>query len=482
MVDFRPVVYALGILIVMLGGAMFVPALVDIFTGNSDWIQFTFWGVLSLFIGLVMVIANRGITGNLSLRQAFLLTVLAWIVLPAVAALPLWNGALETSYTDAYFEAMSGLSTTGSTILSGLDTAPPGLLLWRALLQWLGGIGIIVMAVAILPMLRIGGMQLFKMESSDRSDKVLPRTAQIAGAIGGLYVGLTALCMVALIVAGLTPFDAVAHAFTTIATGGFSTKDASIGHFDSGFVDGIVVTFMILGSLPFVLYLQVLRGRPIFLWRDEQARFFLLLVVFLVLFVTIWLSLWKGQPLSEAFRFGSFNIISLLTGTGFSTTNYGAWGSFSVTLFFSVMFIGGCAGSTSCGVKIFRFVVLFKAMRTWMDRMITPNGVFIPRYNGRPISEDVISSVISFMVLFLICFLALTGLLMLTGLDWITAFSGAGTALANVGPGLGDIIGPAGNFVSLPDSSKWLLAAGMLLGRLELFSVLVLLSPAFWRA
>ena len=416
------------------------------------------------------------------MRQAFLLTALAWVVIAAFGALPFVFSNLELAYTDAFFEAMSGVTTTGSTVITGLDFAPPGILLWRAILQWLGGIGIIVMAVAVLPMLQVGGMQLFRMESSDTSEKILPRAAQIVGAIAALYFCLTALCAVAMWVAGMTPFEAVAHAMTTIATGGFSTSDASIGHFNSAAIDYVVIIFMLAGSLPFVLYLQAVRGRSRALFGDSQVRWFFAITAIAVAVMVLWQWLGNDVGAADALRYASFNVVSILTGTGYATADYMAWGGFAVAVFFFIMFIGGCAGSTSCGIKIFRIQVLFAATVIQMKRLLQPHGVFTPRYNGKPLQESVIASVMSFLFLFAICFGVLAFGLSALGLDFLTAISGAATAMANVGPALGDTIGPTGNFQSLPDAAKWLLSLGMLLGRLELFTVLVLFSPAFWRA
>lgn len=482
MIDLRPVFYALGALILLMAGGMILPALTDLVVGNPDWQIFAIALFLTAMIGGMLMLSNRDTGDALNLRQAFLLTTLAWAVMPAFAALPFAFSELDLSFTDAYFEAMSGITTTGSTVISGLDHAPPGILLWRSLLQWFGGIGIIVMAVAILPMLQVGGMQVFKTESFETAEKILPRAAQISIAISGLYIAFTALAAILYMLAGMSAFNAIAHAMTAIATGGFSTSDASIGYFDSFAVDMITVLLMIIGSIPFILFLQVLRGRPLALWRDEQTRGFLYLVAFLCALVTVWLVVWKDFTISEAWRYGSFNIISILTGTGFSSTDYGQWGAFSVTLFFFVMFIGGCAGSTSCGIKIFRFQVLLKSMRCWIEHTLQPNGVFVARYNGRPITDDVRSSVMSFMIFFLGIFIILSLGVASTGADWVTAMSAAGTALANVGPGVGDIVGPSGNFGSLTDPAKWMLSIGMLVGRLEIFAVLVLFSKAFWRA
>ena len=376
---------------------------------------------------------------------------------------------------------MSGITTTGSTVIKGLDEAPAGILLWRALLQWLGGIGIIVMAVAIMPMLQIGGMQLFRMESSDRSEKVMPRVRQISTAIGLVYLALTAICAAALGLAGLSGFDAIAHAMTTIATGGFSTRDGSIGHFANPLAESIIVVFMILGSLPFVLYLQAMRGTPGAILRDTQVRWFMSVVVFFALTVGLWHHWANDAPLLRALQLSVFNVISIITGTGYTSADYSTWGGFAVGVFFFLMFIGGCAGSTTCGIKIFRYQVLYATAEAQIRRLIQPHGVFIAHFNRRPITEDVSGSVMGFFFLFVASFAVLAMLLSLLGLDMVTALSGAATAICNVGPALGDIIGPSGYFGPMPDAAKWILSAGMLLGRLELFTVLVLFSPAFWQ-
>jgi trk/ktr system potassium uptake protein len=480
--DFRPISFVIGLLLAPLGLFMVIPALVDIGYNNADWPIFLLSGGLTTFAGVSLALANRGIGDDLSLKQAFLLTTLVWIILPAFAALPFFMSDLNLSYTDAYFEAMSGLTTTGSTVITGLDHASKGVLIWRALLQWLGGVGIIMMAIAVLPMLRIGGMQLFRMESSDSSEKIMPRATQISGAIASLYLVLSAICFAALVFAGLEPFDAAAHTMATIATGGFSTSDASLGNFDSAAVDAIVTLFMIIGSMPFVLYLQLLRGRPLAIWRDSQVRGFLGLILGLVMVIVAWLVFALDFSTGEAVRYASFNVVSILTGTGFATTDFTLWGSFAVAIFFLLTFVGGCAGSASCGLKIFRLQVLFEAIKTQVRRMNSPHAIITPSYNGAPLSAGVISSVMSFMFLYLLTFVILSLALALTGVDMITALSGAATTLSNVGPGLGDVIGPTGTFAPLSDSAKWLLAGGMLLGRLELFTVLVLFTPAFWRA
>jgi trk system potassium uptake protein TrkH len=479
-IDFRPVLFICGILLATLAVMMGIPALADLDAGNQDWQTFVLSGVLTLFVGVALILTNRSETIRLNLRQAFVFTTLSWVVIAAFAALPLAFSDLGLSYTDAFFEATSGITTTGSTVIVGLDFAPPGILLWRAILQWLGGIGVIVVAVAILPVLQVGGMQLFRMESSDTSEKVLPRTAQIATAIAVIYVVLSAVCAAAYWTAGMTPFEAATHAMTTIATGGFSTSDASLGYFDNPTIDWIAVLFMILGGMPFVLFLQAVRGKPLMLWRDGQVRWFLSIIACGIVGLSLWQWSNGSEPL-QAVRQAAFNVVSIITGTGYSTSDYSQWGGFAIAAFFMFMFIGGCAGSTSCGIKVFRFQVLYATAQTQIARLVQPHGVFIAYYNRQPISDQVVSSVMGFFFVFVVSFAVLALALGSLGLDFLTSVSGAATAIANVGPGLGDVIGPAGTFATLPDPAKWLLAAGMLLGRLELFTVLVLFSPAFWR-
>ena len=470
-----------GIVLSSLALAMIVPAVVDVAANNPDWQVFAASAGVALFTGVALILTNRAPAGELSVRQTFLLTTITWVVAAAFGALPFAFSDLNLSYSDAFFEAMSGITTTGSTVLAGLDSAPPGILLWRALLQWLGGIGIILIAVAFLPRLQVGGMQLFHTESSDPSGKVLPRVAQLATALGTIYVLITVICALGLWAAGMSPFEAVAHAMTTIATGGFSTSDSSIGHFDSAVIDWIITAFMILGSLPFVLYLEVMRRDSGPLLRDSQVRFFLATLLVLIALMTMWLVSSGGMGAGAAIRYASFNVVSIVTGTGYSTADYGQWGSFAVVSFLFFMFIGGCAGSTSCGIKIFRYQVLLATAGAQIKRLWQPHGVFVPHYNRKPIPESVSDAVTSFFFLFVFTFALIALGLTALGLDFVTAVSGAATAITNVGPALGEIIGPAGNFQALPDAAKWLLSAGMLLGRLELLTVLVLFTPRFWQ-
>ena len=481
MANLRPVLLVIGILLTSLGCAEMLPAIYDLSLGNGHWDVFAVSGTITLFFGIVMTLASGGHTGNISIRQAFVLTAGSWVALTAFGAIPfVLSPALEMSYTDAFFEAMSGITTTGSTVMNGLDKAPPGILLWRGELQWIGGLGVIVMAVAILPILKVGGMQFFRVESFDTSGKILPRATQISGALTLVYVILTAICAAAYNLAGMNRFDAVVHAMTTVATGGYSNHDASIGHFDSLNIELIAITFMILGSLPFLLYVKMLQGHRLSLIKDAQVIGF-----FKILAAVIFLA-WTAQATSGhepgllEMRDAAFSVISIMTGTGYVTVDYAAWGAFSISLFFIVMFIGGCSGSTSCGMKVFRFQVVYANLKTGARRMIHPHGIFLPQYNGQKLSDNVIQSVMTFLFLFIVSFLTVAFVLTLFDLDVITALSASATALANVGPGLGDV-GPAGNFKDLPDAVKWILSFTMLLGRLEIFAVLIFFLPNFWK-
>ena len=480
--DVRPVLLVIGILTAILGVTMMAPAIVDAALGNADWRSFSVASLITSLFGLGLWLATRGTVRGLGTRQAFMMTVSAWLVLTTFGALPIYLSGVVPSFTDAFFEAMSGLTTTGATVITHLEATPPGILFWRAILQWLGGLGIIVMAVAILPMLQIGGMQIFKAEAFDSTDAILPRVTQISGAMSMIYITLTVLCAFAYFIAGMSLSDALFHAMTTVATGGFSTKDTSLAYFDSALIDTIAMVFMIAGSLPFLLWVQVFQGRLKPIWTDQQVRSFFGIVLMFILAIWAYESWTESHFGLDGLRYGAFNVISIMTGTGYANDDYGAWGPFSVALFFVITFIGGCAGSTSCGLKVFRIQVLFMDLKQHLNRLAFPNGIFIRRFNGRPIPGSVSQSVMAFFFLYLLSFAVLAVLLSLTGMDTLTAMSGAATSLSNVGPGLGEIIGPSGNFASLSDTAKWLLILGMLVGRLEFFTMLVLILPRFWRS
>lgn len=481
MADFKPAFFVTGIFLIGLSLIMWVPLLIMLVMQETEWRQFLASSAITLGCGLSLAYAARQ-RGGFALvpRQVFVLTTLTWVAVSVFAALPLLL-IQEISYTDAFFETMSGVTTTGSTVLTDLDTAPLGILLWRSLLQWIGGIGFIVMGVLILPFLRVGGMRLFHAESSDRSEKVLPRFESVAKAITLSYVVLSIACALAYYVAGMSAFDAVNHAMTTVSTGGYSTHDASMGYFDNLSIHWVSTLFMALGALPFALYVHAVRVNPAALWKDRQVIGFLQLVVLVSLGLTLANVVANQRDPFEALTASFFNVVSVVTTTGYASEDYSLWGELTVMVFFYLTFVGGCSGSTAGGLKIFRFQVAYIILRRQLDRLVHPRAVFTERYNNREISEDIIRSLVSFSFFFALTigFLALA--LSMFGLDFMTSLTGAITAVTNVGPGLGGTIGPAGNFASLPDGAKWLLSIGMLLGRLEIMTVLVVLTPRFWQ-
>ena len=349
-------------------------------------------------------------------------------------------------------------------------------------MQWLGGIGIVVMAITILPLLKVGGMQLFKMEGPDSTEKILPRTIEVATIIISTYIVLTFICGLFYWIFGMTVFDSVSHAMTTIATGGFSTHNDSIGFFKNSNIEIVASIFIILGSIPFISYLKFAQGNKKIFFQDVQIKgliYLLAISIFIMFFYLILIN--YESSLLDKIRISSFNVISILSGTGYVTDDFGLWGKFSLIFFLLLMFIGGCAGSTACGIKIFRLQMLLIFLKNQIKKLVSPNSVIITKYNNQKISDSFINSVIIFIFTFLFIFLIIAMLLSISGLDLITSISGAASSISNVGPGLGDIIGPNGNYRDIPDLSKWILSAGMLLGRLELFAVLVLFFPSFWR-
>ena len=477
---FQPVLYVIGYLLSVLSIILCIPAGVDAFYGENQWQSFTFASLISLFFGILLILANKSNNFSISLKQTFLLTTLSWVFIAFFGSLPFIFSGLELSFTDAFFESMSGITTTGSTILSGLDHLPHGILIWRSLLQWIGGIGIIVIAISFLPILKVGGMQLFYTESSESSEKVLPRAGQIANIIGIIYLILTIFCAVLLYTFGMSTFDSIAHSMTTLSTGGFSTSDMSIGKYDNVNIEFTISIFMILGSLPFVLYLQTLRGNLYAIFKDSQVQFFIFLVIISILIVTFW----KYQSTASFFsnfRSSFFNTISIFTGTGYVTQNFNNWGSFIIVLFLFLMLVGGCAGSTTCGIKIFRLQILYQSAKIQIFKLLNPHGVSVVKYNKIPVSESITSSVMGFFFMFIVSYIIITLILSFIGNDFLTSLSGAATSLANVGPGLGNVIGPTKTFAALSDTTKWVLIIGMLTGRLELLSVIILLTPAFWK-
>ncbi len=478
MSNYKTVFFTLGILQIILGVSMFIPIIVQFFYSEIDS---SFFGssIVTIIFGILFFLSNLDHDKKLNLQQAFLLTALSWISIAIFGSLPFVFSSIELSITDSFFESMSGITTTGSTIISDLENAPKGLLLWRAILQWLGGIGIIVMAITLMPIMNVGGMQLFKISSNDSSEKILPKSKEIALRLIYIYSGLTGLCAITYWIFGMGKFDSLTHSMTTIATGGFSNYNESIGYFNSLPIEVSSMFFIILGSIPFIAYIKFISGNKKIFLNDIQIKTFLKIIIFTVIILSIYLLFSNYENFSLRSIF--FNTISILSGTGYVNAEFDSWGSFPITLFLALMFIGGCAGSTACGVKIFRIQILYLFILNQLKKIIYPKGVFIIKYDQSAVDEKFIASIISFIYFYIIIFFILTALLSLTGLDFITAISGAATSISNVGPGLGPIIGPNGDFSSLPDLSKWILTVGMILGRLELFAILVLFLPSFWK-
>ena len=478
----KTVFFLIGVLLIVLGAAMLAPYFLQIYykEGSHSFISASF---VTMFIGVLFILANLEKDFKLNLKQTFLFSSLAWVMVATFGSLPFLLSTQDFNFSEAFFESMSGITTTGATIISDLDNSPKSILLWRAIMQWLGGIGIVVMAITILPLLKVGGMQLFKMEGSDSTEKILPRAIEVAAIIISTYIILTLMCGFFYWIFGMTIFDSISHAMTTIATGGFSTHNDSIGFFQSSNIEIVASIFIILGSIPFISYLKFTQGNKKIFFQDVQIRglIYLLIISIIIMFLYLLLTSYESNLL-EKIRISSFNVISILSGTGYVTDDFGLWGKFSLIFFLVLMFIGGCAGSTACGIKIFRLQMLLIFLKNQVKKLISPNSVIVTKYNNQKISDNFINSVIIFIFTFLFIFLIIAMLLSISGLDFITSISGAASAISNVGPGLGDVIGPNGNYKEIPDISKWILSAGMLLGRLELFAVLVLFFPSFWRS
>ncbi|MDN3608593.1 TrkH family potassium uptake protein [Vibrio ostreicida] len=480
MVNLRPVLFVIGLVLSKLALFMYIPTLVAFFTGTSGFIEFGQAIIITHIAAFACLSIGRTQRFKLSARDMFLITSLVWMVASVFAALP-FVFINHISFTDAYFETMSGITTTGSTVLSHLDDMAPSILLWRSILQWLGGIGFIVMAVAILPMLNVGGMKLFHTESSDWSDKSSPRAKTVAKNIMLSYIILTSLCMLGYLLTGMSLFEAINHSFTTLSTGGYSTSDGSMNHFSKG-SHWIATLFMFLGGLPLLLFVAAIRKRRIDeLLQDAQVRGFIYLFLSSSAIISSWLVIRDGYEVMDALRVSMFNIVSVVTTTGFGLEDFTAWGALPTTLFAFLMMAGACSGSTSGGIKIFRFQIAMTLLNKQMMKLIHPSGVFVQQYNHRPVNDDIVRSVVAFGLMFFITIIVIAGGLSALGLDTITSISGAITAVANVGPGMGPVIGPTGNFAPLPDSAKWLLSLGMLMGRLEILTLLVLFFPAFWK-
>jgi trk system potassium uptake protein TrkH len=477
----KTVFFIIGTLLIILGIFMLIPYGVQIFYKENSH-SFLSSSFITILIGTMFVLANLQEKYQLNLKQTFLFSTFTWIAVAFFGSIPFILSDLNFSFSDSFFESMSGITTTGSTVITDLDKSSKSILLWRAIMQWLGGVGIIVMAITVLPLLKVGGMQLFKIESSDKPEKILPRASQVAFIIISTYLILTLLCAFFYKILGMSFFDSIAHAMTTIATGGFSTHNESIGYFNNSNIEIVATIFIILGSIPFISYLKFIKGNKKIFFQDVQIKGLVYLFIFSTFIMFLYLLLNSDSNLLiEKIRIASFNVVSILSGTGYVTNDFSLWGKFPLIFFLFLMFIGGCAGSTACGIKIFRFQLLFMFINNQIKKIIYPNTIFVLKYNNQKITDDYMNSIIIFIFAYLFIFILTAMLLSITGLDFLSSISGAATSISNVGPGLGEVIGPNGNFKSLPEVSKWILSFGMLLGRLELFAVLILFFPSFWR-
>lgn len=486
MINYRVIFFVIGFLLCLLSAAMLVPAALDYYYGDISYSYFLQSFVVTLFFGVSLIISNRtdiNTVTDINIKTAFLVTSLIWLIIPIFAAFPFLFSHTGYGFTDAIFETVSGLTTTGASIIPDVEVISKGILLWRAILHWLGGIGIIVMAMSVLPLLKIGGMQLFRMESSDKMEKFLPKSTQIAATTFLVYTVLTIFFVILLKeVSKISWFDAVNHVFAAISTGGFSFYNNSVAHFDSISVEIILIATMIAGALPFNLYAISIISKFEFFYKDTQVRFFLAALLLAVVLTTMWLTLNKGWEFSEALRKAGFNIISIMTCCGFATEDFSQWGGFALLIFFLVCIFGGCTGSSSGGMKAFRVYVLFEMCRNYIFTLIRPHGVYRTKFNGKIINQEESNSIVIFAILYILVLFLSALMLSFSGLDFLASISSSAAMLANSGPALAQDLGPIGNFSGISDYAKWVCTITMLLGRLELFALLVIITPAFWRS
>ncbi|MFO1128353.1 MAG: TrkH family potassium uptake protein [Rhodospirillales bacterium] len=479
--DLGSIAFFIAAIICFFGLSMLLPASLDYLDGNNDAYVFLACAAILVFLGLTMALTFRRRRYALGLREVILAAPLSWITVVGLSALPFVFSGFHLSYTDAVFETMSGATATGSTVIVGLDGAPRGLLFWRFLLLWFGGFGFVTLAVLVLPFLRIGGMQLFVLDLSAQSDKFVPRMIDVVIKIALVYLAITVGGMIAFHIAGMTLFDAACHSMAAVATAGFSTHDAGLGFFKSPAIEWIATVEMALSAMPFVLFLGVFRQGLAPLWNDAQARLFLGIIVVSSLTLTVWLILREDIELLEALRQATFNVVSIISTTGFASQDYNLWGGFASVLFLMLMIVGGCTGSTAGGVKMFRLCLLLEAIRAQLHRQIYPHGTFLVTYNNRPVQDTVRAGVTSYFFVYLSTFFMFSLALSLTGMSFETSLGASATALGGVGPGLGDVVGPCCTFAPLSDAAKWMLSLEMLAGRLEILVVVIPFTRTFWR-
>lgn len=478
----RYVLYMVGILLIFLGGAMLMPLAAGWWFKDSSAIPLLNSLGVTTGMGVILVIFFRGErTEYISQRESMAIVSLGWIAVGAFAALPFYLGNVFPTFTDAVFESVSGFTTTGASVMTDIEVVPKGLLLWRSMIQWLGGMGIIVLSVAILPFLGVGGMQLYKAEvPSPVPDKLKPRIRDTAMILWKVYAAMTLAQTALLMLGGMSFYEAISHAFTTMPTGGFSTKNASVGHFNSLYVDLVIMFFMLMAGINFALHYQFFRGRPLVFWKDAECRFYLAMTLILIAIVSINIYGPVYGGAGDALRYGGFQVISILTTTGYATADYNQWPAMSQLILLMCMFIGASAGSTGGGMKCVRIMCCLKYCYKELFILLHPRAVTSVKIAGKTVSDDVIRSILGFLALYILIFAVSAILLAGMGVDFVTSFSAVAASIGNIGPGLG-LVGPVGNYAVIPDAGKWLLAWCMLLGRLEIYTVIIFLVPEFWR-
>lgn len=481
MFDLRPVGYLVGLMVLAMGLTMALPLLVDLAQGRGHWPAFAESMIVTCLMGgLVALACKNSIGQGLTIRQAFMLTTLVWIALPLFGAMPFMLGETRLGFIDAFFESMSGMTTTGSTVIAGLDDLPKGLLLWRGILQWLGGLGIVIVALVFLPEMRVGGMQFFRTEGFDTLGKALPRTIDISKGVLNVYLGLTLLCTISYLALGMGAFDATVHALTTVSTGGFSTVDASFGAFP-GAPQYAAALFMVLSSIPFVRLMQLINGSAKPLWEDTQVRTYVRWLCYSFALIAAYDIIALGHFEEARLRERLFNLVSIFSGTGYGDGDVTAYGHLPFAILIIVGAIGGCTSSTGCSIKIFRYQIMLSALSLQTRRIFNPSSVMVLRHEGRRVEDEVLQSVMLLFTSYILLFGLFSVALELTGLTMLESVTGAWTAIFNVGPAFGESVGPTGSLSAFPTAAKALMILAMLMGRLEILAVIVLVLPAFWR-
>jgi trk system potassium uptake protein TrkH len=481
MFNFRTIALVSGTVVCAVGFLLFIPLITEIIYQSGSWQSYAVPILLYLIVGGALVITNRNLDLKISTKDAFLITVLSWMLFTILCSVPFIYTEINLSVIDALFESMSGVTTTGATVMNNLDQAPKGILIWRAILQWLGGIGIIVIALVILPFLRIGGMQLFHLEGDDPYDKFLPKISSVVSKIFIVYIVLTIVLFFLYYLNGMSLFDSLAHSFTTISTGGFSTHNNSFAYFNDTTILNIAIIFMIIGSFPFLILAQSSFSNIKAVIKDHQIQLFLIILIFAVSLIYFFAKNYVDGDIFFKLSTISFNTISIISGTGYVSDNFENWGNYASVLFLILMFIGGCAGSTTGGLKVFRFQILFKYVSLHFKKMLKPHIVLATQFNGKTVPDSTYESVMTFFFLYIITFALSALLLSFSGMDFLTCISASASAISNVGPGLGEIIGPEGNYSTLTNYSKIVLLITMFLGRLEMLTIFILFIPSFWK-